>query len=174
MIVAVGSTNPTKIAPVRTVFSRHFSDVEVREAGVSSGVSEQPMTDGETYTGALNRARRALAAVPGAQFGVGIEGGLEERPYGWFEHSLVVIVDRQERIGVGASGGLVLPDPIIAAVRQGKTLEEAIDESFGTTRIGEGIGMFGLMTKGVVTRTSGVEHGVAFALARFLHEQLYG
>jgi non-canonical (house-cleaning) NTP pyrophosphatase len=78
------------------------------------------------------------------------------------------------RIGVGSSGGLVLPEPIIAAIRDGRTLEQAIDAAFGTEKIGQGIGMFGLMTKGVVTRTSGVEHGVAFALARFLHGDLYG
>ena len=58
-------------------------------------------------------------------------------------------------------------------IHKGKTLEQAVDELFGTKQIGKGIGMFGIFTKGVVTRTSGVAHGVAFALARFLHERLY-
>ena len=105
--------------------------------------------------------------------GVGIEGGLHQRSYGWFEHSLVVIINRKGKIGVGASGGLILPKKVIRRIHQGKTLEQAVDEIFATNKIGEGIGMFGLFTKGVVTRTSGVAHGVAFALAPFLHPQLY-
>ncbi|MCX6731326.1 MAG: DUF84 family protein, partial [Candidatus Roizmanbacteria bacterium] len=74
---------------------------------------------------------------------------------------------------VGASGGLVLPEIIMDSIHKGKNLEEAIDAHFKTTKIGEGIGMFGILTKGVVTRSEGVKHGVAFALARFLHEKVY-
>lgn len=173
MIVAVGSTNPTKTKPVKKIFTKHFKDVKVACVGVDSGVGEQPQEDEEAYRGALNRARKALREAHGASFGVGIEGGLHKHSYGWFERSIVVIVDKKGRIGVGSSGGLVLPDKVIKEVKAGKTLEEVIDTMFATKRIGRGIGMFGLFTKGVVTRSKGVEHGVAFALARFLHEDLY-
>ncbi len=173
MIVAVGSTNKTKIDPVREVFSKHFKRVVVKGVKVDSGVDDQPMNDEVMYQGALHRAKMALKQVPAADYGVGIEGGLHRRSYGWFEHSLVVVVNQKGEIGVGASGGLVLPEKVIQLIKQGKTLEEAIDLLFGTEKIGEGIGMFGLFTKGVVTRTQGVAHGVAFALARFLHEDLY-
>lgn len=173
LIVAVGSTNPTKVEPVREVFTRHFPHVSVEGVAVNSSVDEQPIGDGVIYQGADHRAQEALRLVVEATYGVGIEGGLVERPYGWFEHSLVVIRDRRGASGVGSSGGLVLPKTIINHIRKGQTLEEAIDALFGTQRIGEGIGMFGMMTKGVVTRSSGVMHGVAFALARFLHKNLY-
>ncbi len=173
MLIAVGSTNPTKITPVKTIFSKHFKDVTVAGVTVSSGVSDQPMNIDEMYQGAFNRAKNALKKVKDAQFGVGIEGGLQEYKHGWFEHSLVVIVDRTGSVGVGASGGLVLPPIVIDKIKNGKNLEQAVDELFGTKKIGEGIGMFGIMTKGVVTRATGVEHGVAFALARFLHKDLY-
>lgn len=82
-------------------------------------------------------------------------------------------MNRKGETGIGSSGGLVLPKKVIEAIKKGKTLEQAVDELFGTKKIGEGIGMFGLFTDGVVTRASGVKHGVAFALARFLHRQLY-
>lgn len=173
MVVAVGSTNRTKITPVGTVFRVHFPDVDVRGVQVPSGVAEQPKSKEEMYRGALNRARAALERVPEAAYGVGIEGGLHEYSYGWFEQSTVVIVDRSGRIGIGASGGLALPDSVMEKIHQGKTLEEAVDELFGTNQIGESIGMFGLFTKGVVNRADGVAHGVAFALARFLHPQVY-
>jgi inosine/xanthosine triphosphatase len=173
MIVAVGSKNKTKIQPVQEVFSIHFIDVSVIGAAVASGVKEQPMSDEEMFTGALNRAQRALKKIKGAHFGVGIEGGLNQYSYGWFERSLVVIVDTKGGIGIGSSGGLALPETIMTQIHAGKDLEQAIDSLFGTTKIGEGIGMFGIMTKGTVTRAEGVKHGVAFALARFLHENIY-
>lgn len=173
MLVAVGSTNRTKIQPVKTIFRKHFPAVVVKGIKIHSGVSDQPMNDEEMYTGALNRAKEALKKIPEADYGVGIEGGLHKYSYGWFERSLVVIVNKKGDIGVGASGGLALPPPVINRIMKGKTLEQAVDEVFGTKKIGEGIGMFGVMTKGVVTRTSGVAHGVAFALSRFLHEGLY-
>lgn len=174
MIVAVGSTNPTKIEPVQKVFSHHFGSVQVRGVSVVSGVSEQPMSDEEMYRGAVARAQAALDKVSDAEYGVGIEGGLDQRTYGWFEKSIVAIADRQGAIGIGSSGGLILPERVIDRItRDGKNLEEAVDEIFGTVRVGEGIGMFGLFTNEVVTRSEGVRHGVAFALARFLHKDLY-
>lgn len=173
MIVVVGSTNPTKIEPVQAVFSKHFPSLEVVGVSVSSGVSDQPMSDDEMYMGALNRAKKALKKVKNADFGVGIEGGLHEYSYGWFERSLVVIVDKKGNVGIGASGGLALPKIVIEKIQSGKTLEQAVDELFGTTKIGQGIGMFGIFTNEVVTRSSGVQHGVAFALARFLHNDIY-
>lgn len=173
MIIAVGSTNPTKIEPVKSVFSHHFKDVRVMGVSVESGVSDQPMDDREMYRGALNRAKNALEKVKGAEYGVGIEGGLDKRSYGWFEKSLVVIVNKKGEVGIGSSGGLVLPRVVIDKIKSGKNLEQAVDEIFGTKQIGEGIGMFGIFTKEVVTRSEGVRHGVAFALARFLHSDLY-
>jgi len=66
-----------------------------------------------------------------------------------------------------------IPKIVTDKINKGVNLEQAIDSLFGTKQIGEGIGMFGIMTKGVVTRAEGVKHGVAFALARFLHKEIY-
>lgn len=173
MIVAVGSTNPTKIDPVKKVFSHYFGEVEIVPVSVASGVSDQPRTEDETYQGALNRAKKALSQVKDAEYGVGIEGGVHKYEYGWFERSFVVVVNRDGKVGIGSSGGLVLPQRVSTLLEAGKNLEEAVDEVAGTTKIGSGIGMFGYMTKSFVTRATGMEHGIAFALARFLHKELY-
>jgi inosine/xanthosine triphosphatase len=173
MIIAVGSINPTKTQPVKKVFTKQFGKCQVIGVTVSSGVSDQPLSDEEIYKGAYQRAKEALKKVKGATYGVGIEGGLHEYTFGWMERSLVVITDKKGAIGIGSSGGLVLPNIVINNIKKGKNLEEAIDELFGTTKIGSGIGMFGIMTKEYVTRASGVEHGVAFALSRFLHKNVY-
>ena len=173
MIIAVGSTNKTKINPVKEVFNHHFKKVKVVGVNINSLVSDQPKSDEEMFKGALNRARGALEKVKDAEYGVGIEGGLHKYSYGWFERSLVVIMDKKGNFGIGSSGGLALPKKVIDKIHKGDNLEEAIDEIFGTKKIGKGIGMFGIMTKGVVTRAEGVKHGVAFALARFLHKEIY-
>jgi len=173
MIIAVGSTNQTKIDPVKIIFSQHFKKVKVIGVKVDSQVSEQPKSDAEMFKGALNRARASLKKVKNAVYGVGIEGGLHQYEYGWLEKSTIVIINKQGEVGIGISGGLVLPKIVIEKIYQGANLEQAIDDLFGTKKIGEGIGMFGLMTKGVVSRAEGVRHGVAFALARFLHANLY-
>lgn len=173
MIIAVGSTNPSKISPVKEIFSHHYKNTEVIGVNVSSGVASQPKNIDEMFKGALNRAKRSLKKVKDADFGVGIEGGIHKYKHGWFENSMVVIVNKKGEVGIGSSGGLVLPEKVIEKINKGKNLEEAIDEIFGTKKIGRGIGMFGLLTKGVVTRSEGVRHGVAFALARFFHNKLY-
>lgn len=171
--VAVGSKNKTKIDPVKDVFTHHFGKVNVVGVSVDSGVSDQPMTDDEMYQGAFARATKSLKKVKDADFGVGIEGGLHEYSYGWFERSIIVIVDKKGHIGIGSSGGLALPSKVMKRIHKGDNLEQAIDALFGTKKIGEGIGMFGIMTKGIVTRAEGVKHGVAFAIARFLHKDIY-
>lgn len=174
LTVVVGSDNPTKINPVKKVFSTLLdADIEVIGKKVGSGVSEQPKNSEEIFTGAKNRAERALKAISDADYGVGIEGGLEEKSFGWFESSLVVIVNRAGEMGIGSSGGLILPETFLKEIRKGKSLEDVVDKKIGTYKIGRGIGMFGIMTNGYVTRSTGVEHGVAFALAKFLHKDLY-
>jgi inosine/xanthosine triphosphatase len=173
MIIAVGSTNPTKTDPVKAVFSHYFPNVSVKGVKVPSGVSEQPKNINTMFTGALNRAQNALKKVRSAQYGVGIEGGMHKYKHGWFESSIVVIIDRNGKVGIGSSGGFVLPSRIIKDIETGKTLEESMDGLFNTRNIGEIVGTTGVFTRGLVTRTDGVKHGVAFALARFLHDELY-
>lgn len=173
MIVAVGSVNPTKIEPVEEVFKHHFKKVKVVGVSVPSGVAEQPMDHSEMYDGAFNRAKKALKKVKGASYGVGIEGGLHKYSFGWLEQTTIVIINKAGEIGIGSSGGIVLPKKLVKELKKGKNLEQVMDSLFGTENIGEGIGMFGLFTKGLVTRSAGVKHGVAFALSRFLHKDLY-
>ena len=76
MIIAVGSKNPTKIRPVRKIFKKYFEDIIINSYEVSSGVSDQPLSENETYEGALNRAKEVLKLDLDADYGVGIEGGI--------------------------------------------------------------------------------------------------
>ena len=173
MIIAVGSKNPTKIRPVRKIFKKYFKDVEVVSGDISSGVSDQPITEEEAYKGALNRAKRVLKLFPNADYGVGIEGGIVDHIAGINEKSMVVILDKNGNVGVGISAALFLPEKVTRLINSGKNLNQAIDHVFGTKEIGKGIGAYGVFTKGVVTRSTGMEHAIAFALSRFLHNDLF-
>src|SRR6185436_17775428 len=109
-IFAVGSKNPVKIncvAEAINEFRERWPDAAAVGVKTDSGVSRQPMSDHETFTGALNRARQALDKMPEAHFGVGDEGGILDTEQGMWTYAWVVIVDRanerQSRIGKGQS-----------------------------------------------------------------------
>lgn len=173
MIVVVGSKNPAKIRPVKKIFEKYFNDVKIVSCEVSSGVSEQPLSEEETYKGALTRAKKAFKLVPEADFSVGIEGGIISHPGGYQEKSTIVVLNKERQVGVGTSGGLFLPEQIIHRIHQGWNLSNAVDELFGVKNAGKKMGAKGLFTNGKVTRAKAYEQAVAFALSRFLHSELF-
>ena len=121
MKVAVGSTNPVKVTAVRQTITRLWPEAEIVPVAVPSGVSEMPMTDEETRIGAHNRALAARDALD-ADFGVGLEGGVQPEPFGLTLHGWVVVVDRSGRTGIGGGGRLPLPAHIAQKVLAGTEL----------------------------------------------------
>src|SRR5690349_17711586 len=102
LIFAVGSENPVKINCVAQAvksFWAFWPEARVISFGTDSGVRAQPDSDHEMFTGALNRARQALAKIPEAQFGVGLEGGTLDAEDGMWAYAWIVVVDREGRIG---------------------------------------------------------------------------
>ena len=76
--VAVGSKNPVKVAAVRKAFFQAFPDRVLVCVGhdVPSGVSDQPWGHAETSRGAFQRANGAMVMHQGADYAVGLEGGV--------------------------------------------------------------------------------------------------
>jgi non-canonical (house-cleaning) NTP pyrophosphatase len=68
-----------------------------------SAVSAQPLSSIETRTGAIRRAQLALKAEPTAEFGVGLEGGIEQVDGAWYESGFIAVIDRSGKIGTGTS-----------------------------------------------------------------------
>ena len=73
LTIAVGSGSAIKLAAVRAAFPEAAS---VEGYGVPSGVADQPSGAGETQEGALNRARGAREACPGADMWIAFENGM--------------------------------------------------------------------------------------------------
>lgn len=170
--VAVGSTNPTKVKAVEAVFRKAFGRVEVAGVDTDSGVSIQPFHADEITRGAANRAKKSLE-VSGADYGVGIEGGVAKFGDEWYNLGFVAIVDRKGRTGTGTSGWFECPPDILRELKRGKELGDVMDELVGerdTKRRGGAIGIF---TKGVVDRQALYEHGVWMALAPFISPKFF-
>ncbi len=94
MKIAVGSTNPVKIAAVRDVTTRVWPEAQIVSIAAESGIGSMPMSSEETLLGAENRARTALR-LSGADFGIGLEGGVNPEPAGLMLMGWVVILDRK-------------------------------------------------------------------------------
>src|SRR3989344_4029632 len=95
MKVAVGSKNPVKIEAVKRAFEIIWPEKkwDVLGVEVSSGVSNQPMSDLESIKGATTRAKRAIKALK-ADFGVGLEGGLQKIKKDWFDCGWIVVINK--------------------------------------------------------------------------------
>ncbi len=80
-LIIVGSKNPVKIGAAEQAFTQAMPQERWLAQGldVPSGVSEQPMTDAETLQGAMTRMQNAQKLFPGADYWVGIEGGIDRQ-----------------------------------------------------------------------------------------------
>ncbi len=166
-LVAVGSLNPVKVAAARTAVQRLFPAAEVRGVAAASGVPDQPWGDDETIRGAVARARAAREAL-GADWGIGIEGGVVDAGDAVQTCAWVAIVARDGRQGIGGSLSLTLPDAIGALVRGGMELGHAMDAVTGEHNVKQNAGAVGILTRGLVTRQQAYETLVAYAMVPLL------
>jgi inosine/xanthosine triphosphatase len=182
--VIVASKNPVKLQAAQEGFARIFPEEEFSFGAVEvpSGVASQPFTARETLQGALNRALAARRQVPGADFWVGIEGGVEEQdaealPEGLRGASLaafawVVVLDARQA-GKGSSGTFYLPPQVADLVRSGKELGEADDIVFGRENSKQANGAVGLLSGDALDRAGYYEQAVLLALIPFRNPRLY-
>ena len=172
-LVAVGSSNPVKIAAAREGFIDLFGSVEVIGVDAASEVRPQPLGDEETIRGAANRANSALATVPDAKFAVGLEGGVVEVGGSLYCCAWCAVTDRSGRVGLASTGRCELPPPVAELIRNGMELGEADDIVFGRVNSKQGEGAVGLLTRGRIDRTSFYAPAVTMALVRFLNAEVF-
>lgn len=173
--IVIASKNPVKINAVLSGFQKMFPNEKFEISGVSvlSGVSDQPRSDTEIFQGALNRAENALKDPIGADFSVGIEGGVDEKNNEMEQFAWVVIKSKDNKIGKGRTGTFFLPPQVAELIRQGKELGEADDIVFGRTNSKQDNGAVGILTNDVINRTHFYSEAVIMALIPFKNERLY-
>jgi inosine/xanthosine triphosphatase len=172
-LVAVGSTNPVKLAAARAVIGRVAAGARVEPVKVSSTVSDQPFGDEETIRGALARARRAREELEG-ELGIGLEGGVVDVNGSMRTCAWAAVVDRAGREGVGGSLAMPLPDTVARLIRdEGLELGVAMDRLTGEHNVKHRQGAVGILTAGLVDRQAAYEVILTYALARFLTPALW-
>ena len=172
--VIIGSRNPVKVQCVHQAFEKAFPGEEWACEGiaVASGVSDQPMSDVETLTGASNRAVNAQQQHPKADFWVGVEGGIAKtgnsmEAFAW------VVVRAKERVGQARTASFALPPAIVALIEQGIELGHADDLVFKRENSKQKNGAVGILTHDLINRVSYYEPAVLLALIPFMNPELY-
>ncbi|MEZ4657663.1 MAG: inosine/xanthosine triphosphatase [Caldilineaceae bacterium] len=175
--IAVGSTNPVKLAAVRNVTQRIWPHAAVMGVAAASGVRSQPLSDDEAIAGAINRKRAARDAGE-ADLGFGLEGYVAESQHGMFVSAWVAAVGLAadgvtDPVGLGASGRFRLPEWLAQQVRSGAELGPLMDRTFHGENTKQKQGAVGIFTNGLMERTEALQVGVTFALTRFINFKLY-
>jgi inosine/xanthosine triphosphatase len=176
MRVLVGSANPVKIAAVRDVFEPYFPGAEVESIETPSGVPAQPVGE-HTFTGAENRAVALVVLNAerklGAEFCVGLEGGIAQYHARWFAFGAICIADATGRLGFGVSPLFELPPGVVDDLLEGSELGHVMDRLAGECNTKQRGGAVGILTGGRITRRELYAQGVAMALIPFLNEEMY-
>lgn len=172
--IIVSSKNPVKIKAADNGFRQMMpaNTFELIGLNVPSGVSDQPMTDIETYEGAENRVQSAKKENPDADFWVGIEGGIEEKEGKMYAFAWVIILSTQQR-GESRTASFQLPPKVVSLIREGIELGKADDIVFGHTNSKHHLGSVGILTNGLIDRMQLYVPAVCFALIPFIHADLF-
>lgn len=173
--VVVASKNPVKINTVEIGFSKMFPEELFEFVGMAadSGVLDQPMTEEETLQGAMNRVEDVIKKEPGADFYVGLEGGIKEVSGELETFAWIVVKGKSGLRGKGRTGSFFLPEKVAELVREGKELGDADDIVFGRSNSKQSNGAVGILTDDVLTRATFYEPAVILALIPFKNKKLY-
>jgi inosine/xanthosine triphosphatase len=172
--VIVASQNPTKIHAVEIAWVQMFSQENfiLSGASVESGVNIQPMSDQETYQGALNRAQNARQIQPEADFWIGIEGGVDTFGNEMLAFAWVVILN-QDKTASARTATFALPPKITQLIGEGYELGVADDMVFERNNSKQQNGAVGILTDDVIDRANYYAHAVVLALIPFKNLDLY-
>lgn len=168
--------NPVKIASVKEAFSNYFSEIEVIGIEVEPGVSVQPVND-ETFVGAQNRAIKLFQMNNnqnlGAEFFVGIEGGIVKQHSRWFAFGCMCIIDKDGKVGFGMSPHFELPQVVVEKLLQGIELGNVMDEIMNQQNTKQKQGAIGFFTNNVMNRKELYIEGLKVAVVPFLHKNMF-
>ena len=173
MKIVGASKNPVKMDAVKEGLSSFITEeFELIDVSVESGVSDQPMSDAETLSGALNRVQEAINQYPDRDYYVGLEGGVEQHGTGLMAFAWMVI-SNGETAGKARTASFFLPPEVAKLVHDGMELGHADDIVFKKNNSKQQNGAIGLLTNDAITRKSLYLPAVQMAFIPFLNPELY-
>lgn len=172
--IVVASQNPVKIGATKQAFQLVFphSELHLEGINISSGVSDQPQNDMETWQGAINRCQGAKEKIA-ADFWVGIEGGIDKVHNNIEAFAWMVIEDKKGRKGEARSASFSLPPAVVSLLQKGIELGVANDQVFQRIQSKKKGGAVGILTDNIIDRTELYKHALVLALIPFIQEELF-
>lgn len=171
--MGIGSTNQVKVAAVDQAFRLYHEELSFLPLDVPSGVNPFPMSESETLTGAINRARAVKAARPDLDYSVGIESGVCELDGVKFVRSYAAVI-HQGVLGLGSSAAYEAPKPIISQIDPTSDLSrQLIEDILGRREVLSQEGIIGVLTERRLSRASILRDAVVCALTRFMAPEQY-
>jgi inosine/xanthosine triphosphatase len=171
--IIVASSNPVKIEAVSQAFhGLGISSFEISGITSPSDVSDQPVTDSETLTGARNRVNYIKSNFPTADFWIGIEGGIQPGEK-FLEAFAWVYILWDNGSGQARTTSFQLPEKMARLIRLGYELGTASDMTFGEMGSKQKTGAVGLLTHDTVTRTQLYMQAVQLAMIPYLNRLLF-
>ena len=181
--------------------NKHKPQIVISSYNVQSGVRDQPYGDEETKLGAKNRAQAAMDAATTFEpdFAVGIEGGVEIMQEDgtktlWCMAWVAIIgsgskkctwakakdstyhwnLPNYQYVGYGKCGNFLLPPEITRLVLQeNMELGDADDQVFQRINGKQGDGTIGKLTRGLIDRSTYIEHALILAFVPWIRPELY-
>jgi inosine/xanthosine triphosphatase len=166
MKIFVASKNPVKINAVTIAASENYPDVEVIGMEVASGVAAQPMTDRETLTGSINRAKALKELVLAKKYCsaneevlfVGAEGGVYHPSFAGKKKELwstvwISVLDQDGQIYSASGARFQLPQVLADGILAGKELGSVMGALFDDPDLKQKSGAIGILTKNFIDRT---------------------
>lgn len=164
VIVAVASKNPNKLRAVESAYRTFGIRARVVSVDKPSGLPQQPIGLGEVVRGAVERAKHAVSAAPGAEHGVGIEAGAVEAEGFYLDVTVAAIADGSGLVTIGVGPGFEVPVVFLADVLKGAELGRLAESFFGRPAVGYREGLVGVLSKGRIERRDLNALAVAMAL----------
>lgn len=172
--VIIASESPVKNKAVRKAFNKVFNNIDFSFESIyaPSQVSDQPVSNDETYAGAVNRANFSFNKKPNCDFWVGIEGGIE-KTFDKYEAFAWVFIKSKDKKGIARTASFFLPDKVAELIEQGLELGDADDIIFGLKKSKNKNGAVGILTNNIINRTEYYSDAIILALIPFVNEGLY-
>lgn len=172
MEIAVGSQNPLKLRSVKEVLEKIYPEATYLPVKVDPGVSPTPLDNDETIAGARQRAQMAYNQT-GADWGIGLEGGMTRIDRRWFTCVWCVIRDGSEET-LGGGVHFELPARVIRSILQeGMEMGTRLDEITGISMSKRKMGAEGILTGGLIDRAATFKNAILYALAPRISAEYY-
>lgn len=167
MRIAIGSKNVAKTEAVKSVVNL-YAEANFECLSVPSEVSEQPLSDEETRTGAINRARNAQKASQ-ADASFGLEGGVREIDGQLYVCNWCAMVLANGELYTAAGAQIPLPEEVAAEIRAGRELGPVMDDYTSKKDIRSHEGAVGVFTDGLINRKTMFEHVIRLVVGQYLY-----